>query len=470
MLFTLRRATTGVALWGIILLALAALACGPGAGAPPGDSAPADAAPAAGAGSSGVALTMPPPAAANAGSAGESGGSSATTTAGAGSSGAATASAPAPTAPPPTATPVARARVNMNIPKVEGIDAWLNTDAALSISQLTAEGKVVLVDFWTYTCVNCIRTLPYLREWWSRYADDGLVILGIHAPEFEFEKDYDNVASAIATHDIGWPVAQDNNMVTWRNFDNRYWPAKYLFSSRGEQIYSHFGEGAYGETEQRIRNALVEAGADLSDDPLDLPQDQERDAAFQSAGGLLRRPAITPELYAGWHRNFLTARAGRTPYVAQPEYFEAIAPANSDATGLIAVSVPQDIQPHRLYFHGEWSVEPERTRHARVTEELEDYLALNYAARSVNVVLTSDSGAPYDVIITQDGAMLNADNAGADVRWDENGYSYVRVDEPRMYAIIDNPQYLPSAILTMRSNSDDFGIFAFTFGVYAEGP
>ena len=373
----------------------------------------------------------------------------------------------------PTAVPTpaaARARVSMDIPQVAGIDAWLNTDAPLSIDGLAAEGKVVLVDFWTYTCVNCIRTLPYLREWWRRYEDDGLVILGIHAPEFEFEKDYDNVAEAIADYNIGWPVAQDNNMTTWRNFENRYWPAKYLFNSRGEQIYRHFGEGAYGETEERIRNALVEAGADLSDDPLDLPEDQARDAAFQSASGLLGRAAVTPELYAGWHRNFLTARAGRPPYVAQQEYFAAIPSGDEHATGIINVTVPQDIRPHALYFQGQWSVEPERTRHARATENLEDYLALNYAAKSVNVVLTSESGAPYRVIITLDGAMLNEDNAGADVQWDENGYSYILVDQPRMYAIVDNPQYLPQSILTMRSNSDDFGIFAFTFGVYAEGP
>ena len=359
------------------------------------------------------------------------------------------------------------------IPAIEGIDAWLNTDTALTIDELAAAGKVVLVDFWTYTCVNCIRTLPYLRDWWAQYEDDGLVILGIHAPEFEFEKDYQNVADAIATHNIGWPVAQDNNMTTWRNFDNRYWPAKYLYNVRGEMIYSHFGEGAYGETEQRIRNALVEAGADLSDDPLNLPEDQARDPAFQRAGNVLGRAAVTPELYAGWHRNFLTARAGRRPYVAQQEYFDAILNAanrGEATTGIIDVTIPQQIEPHRLYFQGEWSVEPERIRHARVTEDLEDYLALNYAAKSVNAVLTSDSGEPYRVVITVDGAMMTQDNAGADVQWDDDGQSYVLVDEPRMYGLIDNPQYLPESTLTMRSNSDDFGLFAFTFGVYAEGP
>ena len=384
-----------------------------------------------------------------------------------------------PTAPaltvetPPTVEPAAAAEeptprpIVEDIPNVAGIDAWLNTDEALTIQELVGEGNVVLVDFWTYTCVNCIRTLPFLRDWWSRYEDDGLVILGIHTPEFEFEKDYDNVVEALATHEIGWPVAQDNNRVTWRNFENRYWPAKYLYNSHGELIYSHFGEGAYGETEQKIRNALVEAGADLSDDPLDLPEDQVRDAAFQAArvGG---RAPVTPELYAGWERNAGAARAGRHPYVAQYEdYFQAIL---ATGMGVIDVDVPQDLKPHLLYFQGEWSVEPERVRHARDTENLEDYLALNYAAKSVNAVLTSDSGEPYDVVVTVDGAMLTEENAGQDIQWDENGYSFIHVDGPRMYGIIDNPQYLPQSILTMRSNSDDFGLFAFTFGVYAEGP
>ena len=191
--------------------------------------------------------------------------------------------------------------------------------------------------------------------------------------------------------------------------------------------------------------------------------------AFQSARESGNAP-VTRELYAGWHRNVGVARAGRLPYVAQEEYFKAIATGDSNAAGVLDATVPQEIQQHVLYFQGQWSVEPERVRHARLTENLEDYLALNYAAKSVNVVLTSDSGEPYRVVITQDGAMLTQDNAGQDIEWDDTGQSYILVDTPRMYAIIDNAQYTREAILTMRSNSDDFGIFAFTFGVYAEGP
>ena len=460
-----RRIGSGVAFLAALFVILA-IACGPSAATETV------------ANTSDVSPTAPPDAAAASRSGTESAGAAPATDASASQSGAdgggqasGTASeAPTATSAPPTLAP-ARVLASANqIPNIAGIHSWLNTEDALQISQLTADGKVVLVDFWTYTCVNCIRTLPFLREWWSRYEDDGLVILGIHTPEFEFEKDRQNVADAIETHSIGWPVAQDNDMITWRNFENRYWPAKYLYNSRGELIYSHFGEGAYGETEQRIRSALVEAGADLSDDPLMLLEDQVRDKSFQSSflGG---RAAVTPELYAGWHRNFLTARAGRPPYVAQQEYFESIDLSSGEhATGIIDVTVPQDIKQHAMYFQGQWSVEPERIRHARVTENLEDYLALNYAAKSINAVLTSDSGEPYRVFVTVDGAMLTPDNAGQDIQWDENGYSYVEVNEPRMYGLVDNPQYLRESILTMRSNSDDFGLFAFTFGVYAEGP
>lgn len=452
----------------LLTAAVVAIGCGPSA-APnvEGEAAP----PAAAAASASAAATVPAPAAVAATAVAPAAGGGAGQTDGDGKPAAAAASPTDTPAPAPTAAAYAvKARAAMDIPEIAGIDAWINSDTALSIAELTSEGKVVLVDFWTYTCVNCIRTLPYLRDWWAQYEDDGLVILGIHAPEFEFEKDYDNVVDAVADHSIGWPVAQDNNMVTWRNFENRYWPAKYLFNSRGEQIYRHFGEGAYGETEERIRAALVEAGADLSDDPLDLPADQARDPAFQSASGILGRAAVTPELYAGWHRNFLTARAGRPPYVAQQEYFESVPSGDAAGVGFIDVMVPQDLKPHALYFQGQWAVEPERIRHARATADLEDYIALNYAAKSINAVLTSDSGAPYRVVVTVDGAMLTPENAGADVQWDENGYSYVLVDEPRMYGIVDNPQYLPQSILIMRSDSADFGLFAFTFGVYAEGP
>ena len=123
-------------------------------------------------------------------------------------------------------------------------------------------GQVVLIDFWTYSCINCIRTLPFLREWYDRYADEGLVIVGVHTPEFEFEKLYDNVVQATKDEGVAWPVVQDNEFAVWRSYSNRFWPAKYLIDQHGVIRYRHFGEGKYAETEEWIRALLEEVGAE----------------------------------------------------------------------------------------------------------------------------------------------------------------------------------------------------------------
>ena len=138
-------------------------------------------------------------------------------------------------------------------PDLSGISGWINTE---EFTLASLRGEVVLVDFWTYTCVNCLRTLPYLRDWHEKYADLGLNIVGVHTPEFEFEKDYDNVVAAVMQHDLGWRMAQDNDFRTWRSYNNRYWPAKYLIDHEGVIRYRHFGEGRYDETEEWIRDLL----------------------------------------------------------------------------------------------------------------------------------------------------------------------------------------------------------------------
>ena len=338
-----------------------------------------------------------------------------------------------------------------------GIQTWINS-APLTLEQL--RGKVVLVDFWTYTCVNCIRTFPYLRLWHSRYDDDGLVILGIHTPEFEFEKDYTNVLEATREHGIAWPVAQDNDFETWKAYNNRYWPAKYLIDRDGVIRYTHFGEGKYAETENEIRDLLEEAGADLSDD-MELPDDQKLDPTYLATLG----GEVTPELYAGYHRNVNYIMAGYRPYVVQEEYYHAV-----DTVGVLAAPDEPELEPHRIFFHGPWEVGPEHVRHGRLTNNYEDYLTLKYSAKSVNAVLTSHSGEPYQVRITLDGEYLTEENAGADIRFGEDGETYLLVEQPRLYEIIDSPGYTQGQVLRMSSNSNDFGLFAFTFGVYAEGP
>jgi thiol-disulfide isomerase/thioredoxin len=140
-------------------------------------------------------------------------------------------------------------------PEFAGIDKWLNSQP-LSISQL--RGKVVLVDFWTYTCINCINTLPHVRDWNQKYKDQGLVVIGVHTPEYPFERDTDNVKAAIKRFNITYPVAQDNHYATWSAYNNQYWPAFYLIDTEGQVVYSHFGEGDYEETEAQIKALLAQ--------------------------------------------------------------------------------------------------------------------------------------------------------------------------------------------------------------------
>src|SRR3954465_3368751 len=147
-------------------------------------------------------------------------------------------------------------------PEIQGTQDWFNTpgDRPLSLASLRAQHRVVLVDFWTYTCINCIRTLPQLKAWDAKYRRDGLTIVGVHTPEFPFEKDAGNVRDAVAQDGIKYPVAQDNKYATWNAYGNQYWPAHYLIDANRQVRYVHFGEGAYGKTEKAIRSLLAEAG------------------------------------------------------------------------------------------------------------------------------------------------------------------------------------------------------------------
>ncbi|PKB70569.1 MAG: hypothetical protein BZY87_09960 [SAR202 cluster bacterium Io17-Chloro-G6] len=345
---------------------------------------------------------------------------------------------------------ISTACTSFRAPEIIGIRAWINSEP-LTIREL--RGKVVLVDFWTYTCVNCIRTIPYLKEWHAKYAEDGLVIIGVHSPEFEFEKDYSNVLQATKDHGITWPVAQDNDFETWSNYSNRFWPAKYLIDKDGVVRYTHFGEGAYDETERQIRRMLVDSGASLLDSPFTPSGDQPVDQAYiESRGG-----SVTRELYAG----YVLAELGQ--YVRQDDFFK-------NTGSVVQLESPDELKFGAIYFDGTWLVGPEHTRHGRVTTGYDDVLSLVYSARSVNAVLTSKSGQPYTVQIKLDGQFLTDENKGQDIIIDTDGVSFLAVDEPRMYNVVEAPAYSKDNVLTMSSNSDDFGIFAFTFGVYQTGP
>ena len=341
-------------------------------------------------------------------------------------------------------------------PEFGGIEAWIN-GGPLTMEEL--RGQVVLIDFWTYTCINCIRTFPFLKQWNSRYADDGLVIVGVHSPEFEFEEDYDNVVEATQNEALAWTMAQDNDFVTWRRYNNRFWPAKYLIDKDSVIRYTHFGEGGYAETEDLIRELLAEADPNFLTNDLPLPEDQTVDPAFLIA----RDAEVTRELYSGYERGEKDLLFGRGGYVQQMQYF--------DSKDQIAnFSITEDQQPHKIYFEGAWHVGAESSTHGRMTEWFEDYLALVYSATSVNAVLTSASGEPYKVRITVDDEYLTDFNKGSDIIIGDDGESYLWVTSPSLYNVISNDSYVRRQNLKMASNSPDFGLFAFTFGVYDTSP
>ena len=356
---------------------------------------------------------------------------------------------PAPTATAfpidPDAEPGA---VGSLVPEFEEIAGWVNTEP-FAISDL--RGKVVLVDFWTYTCVNCLRTIPYLKEWHEKYNDLGLDIVGVHTPEFEFEKVRENVAAAVEKHGLGWRMAQDNDFGTWRAFNNAAWPAKYLVDQNGVIRYTHIGEGAYDETEQKIRELLEEGGADLSS--IIPGTDGGPDAnpqAFSSAD-----TAQTREIYAGAFRNHYS----EVPYIFNENYYALELDESAEFED------PGEHPNHFMVLKGEWTKGPESIKHARTTTGLEDSIYLQFNGTSANVVIDNPDGMPFEVYIDQDGWPIPAEAQGEDIKVDGMGRTYILVDAPRMYRLILSEEY-GGHDLKLSSNSDRFSIFAFTFGSY----
>lgn len=405
-----------------VSLALVVAACGGGASAPSPTPAPTSTAPPATAASA-TATTTPEP------------------------------------GPTSTPTPLAELREQEKelAPELTGISGWLNSGPLTLESQ---RGKVVLIDFWTYTCVNCIRTLPYIKSWHDKYSDSGLVVLGVHTPEFEFEKRRANVEAAVARFGIKYPVAQDNDFGTWDAFENRAWPAKYLIDKDGYIRFTHLGEGAYAETEQLIRKYLEEAGADLSGISPDVSPAPEFDPA-----SIVDDPSVsqTRELYAGYARNYgvLLART-QPPYVLHREYYE-------ERDVAIEYQDPGQHQNHFIYLNGLWRNGPESIVHARQTDGYEDYIAIRFYATNVNAVMAPVGAGTAQVRITVDDAPLKREHAGADVMYDGEGNSYVLVNESRMYELINVPEF-KGYELKLLSNSPEFSLFTFTFGAYKNQP
>jgi cytochrome c biogenesis protein CcdA/thiol-disulfide isomerase/thioredoxin len=301
---------------------------------------------------------------------------------------------------------------------------WFNTPEGrpLSISELTGRGdRVVLIDFWTYTCINCIRTLPYLRAWDDEYRDDGLTIVGVHSPEFAFERGAGNVADAVAEYELEYPVVQDNEFGTWNAYANQYWPAKYLIDADGQVRYVHFGEGEYERTEAAIRSLLAEAGR--------APGAGVGEQDAETIDPSLR----TPETYLGFER-----AAG---------WIEPPIPG----TRRYAAPDPDSLRLNQFAYGGRWRVGPES---ATAVEDAS--VSLRFQARRVFLVLGSMEG-PRRLEVELDGTPIHAGEAGVDV-----AEGVATIDEQRLYRLVDLPAG-GEHTLTLRFGLGISG-YAFTFG------
>ena len=305
-------------------------------------------------------------------------------------------------------------------PEFAGITKWLNPEKPLTMESL--RGKVVLVDFWTYTCINCIRTLPFVRGWYDKYKDQGFVVVGVHTPEFEFEKNTNNVAQAIKDYKIHYPVAQDNDYKTWNAFGNEYWPAKYLIDKEGNIRYSHFGEGKYEETEKNIQALLKEAGT-FQGNGLVTSTDQTP------------KGTLTPETYLGLKRQ------NRLASLQKPSSGKQI-------------FTPVDNLPEDYFaLGGTWDLEGEYAQSIK-----DSTLKLNFYASKVFLVITPKSKNDL-VKVYLDGRPVDEKTAGSDVT---NGQ--VNLDTPRLYSLIDLKGRKDGHILKLEFQTEDTQIFAFTFG------
>ena len=293
--------------------------------------------------------------------------------------------------------------------------AWFNSDP-LTLEQL--KGKVVIIDFWTYSCINCQRTFPYLIKWWETYSDKGLVIIGVHSPEFEFEKSGKNVGLAIADFRLPYPIVQDNDFATWRAYNNRYWPAKYVIDKGGYIRYTHFGEGAYDETEKVIQDLLKETGA--------------KDVSTEINNPTYQVQTKTPEIYLGY---------GRIDNFASPEQIKQDAPG--------AYTAPVNLSSNQFAFAGNWNVMDEYSNPQKGAK-----LVLNFESKEVFLVMRTKR-TPAKVRVYLDDKMQNFG--------EDNNNGTVTVDTDRLYKLINLPS--PGRhLLRLEFDDNNAELYAFTFG------
>jgi thiol-disulfide isomerase/thioredoxin len=309
-------------------------------------------------------------------------------------------------------------------PEFVGISRWLNSPP-LSVRSL--RGKVVLVDFWTYSCINCIRTFPALRALYDRYHDAGLEIVGVHSPEFDFEKNPGNVQMAIAEHDLPWPVAMDNDMETWRAYKNHYWPHVYVIDARGIIRFDEIGEGSHDQIQTRIRGLLTEAHATL-------PAPVDFDENLPASG-------ITREIYAGLARSVESYLGNRQGYGRVGTVVDYRLPGRTTI----------DSSDGQFFLDGRWLASEE------YIEAAEDgaKLVLPFVSRDVFFVAAASS--PVEVRLLLDGKPVPAAVRGSDAPG-----GLVRVSSSDLYRLMHLPA-VDTHQLTLIANKG-FRLFTFTFG------
>ena len=310
-------------------------------------------------------------------------------------------------------------------PEFTGITKWLNLpDGKQTLSIHDLKGKVVLVDFWTYTCINCIRTLPHVTSWYEKYKNQGFVVVGVHTPEFQFEHETTNVMQAIQMYNIHYPVAQDNDYATWNAYSNQYWPAEYLIDAKGNIRHVHFGEGEYDTTEQVIQQLLQEAGKKVTTKINSMPDQTPTQN-------------ISPETYLGSKRM---------------EFYD---PSGSLGNGVQSFTLTENPNLNSFSYGGTWNI----TEETAIAQD-NATLAYHFIASKVYIILrppnTETSGK---VKILLDGKPIDPSVAGKDV---VNGEVTVNTD--RLYNIVDLHNATQNHVLKIEFETPETQAYTFTFG------
>lgn len=317
-----------------------------------------------------------------------------------------------------------------NLPPLDGAVQWLNSPP---LTAQALKGKVVLVDFWTYSCINCLRSLPYVKAWAEKYRDQGLVVIGVHAPEFAFERDVGNVTKAMKDLGINYPVAIDNDFKVWRAFNNQYWPAHYFADAQGRIRYHHFGEGEYAESERVIQQLLHEAGAAKVADGL----------INASAEGVQLAPDMnevqSPETYVGYQR---------------AEHFVPETSLVPDKVS--AYNAPSQLALNDWSLDGQWNVGPERATSSAPASRI----VYRFHARDLHLVLGPGAdGKPVRFKVLVDGK-VPGDAHGTDVAPDGSG----SVTEQRLYQLVRQTDGVTDRTFSIEFLDPGVSAYAFTFG------